>query len=348
MGCGTVSSVGPRRELPESLGQSFSVARAREAGIGRGRLRGADLTSSFHGARARSAPTDTQPSADEDLAAFDDERRRVRALAEELATVMAGHAFFAGITAAMIHGIPLPAFCHSQDRDRDEDGPRKLKPLVVGVHKPRSPVRRVGVRGIHLTPELAPVDVVDGLRVTDRAATWAMLGAELNERDLVAAADHLLRVPRHPGGFRRPKRGPYASREQLAAAIVRRRGAERLRTALARARTGASSPRETLLRLVLVDGGLDEPALDYDVVSPTGAFVACLDLAYPPLKLGLEYDGPTHRTNEQFERDVAKGELLTELGWEILHFTARDFRRDERDILDRVRAAIDRQRARKV
>jgi hypothetical protein len=334
--------MGIRHELPAELGGSFAVRTALEARVGRGRLRGSDLTSTFHG--ARSVRSEEQAADDAPEAAR--ESARVLAAVRELATVLADHAFFAGITAATVHGIPLPPFHHSVRSD--PGAPMPLRPLVVGVHKPRSPVRRPGVRGIHLDPALAPVVEVDGLRVTDVAATWAMLGVELGERHLVAAADHLLRVPRHPGGFRPPERGPYATRQQLAAAIGRRRGAADLRQALARARTGASSPRETLLRLVLVDGGLPEPVLDYDVVAPDGAFVACLDLAHPEWKVGYEYDGAGHRTQAQFERDIAKGEWLAELGWRVLHITARDFRRPEQDVVRRARAALIRQGAGKV
>ncbi|MCD1269621.1 hypothetical protein B5M43_012380 [Microbacterium sp. MEC084] len=335
--------MGIRRELPPELGGVFAVGRARDAGVGRGRLRGSDLTSTFHGARSVRVE---RPDPD-DVPDVAKERARVLAQVRELAAVLADHAFFAGITAAMVHGIPLPPFHHSVRR-AGGGGPPELTPLVVGVHKPRSPVRRARVRGIHLDPALAPVVEVDGIRVTDLASTWAMLGVELGERDLVAAADHLLRIPRHPGGFRPPERGPHVTREQLADAIGRRRGAERLRRALARARTGSSSPRESRLRLILVDGGLPEPVLDYDVSAPYGAFVACLDLAYPEWKVGYEYDGSGHRTQAQFERDVAKREWLADLGGDVLHFTARDLRGPEREVVRRARAALIRQGVAKV
>ncbi|MBO3662664.1 hypothetical protein [Microbacterium stercoris] len=337
-----------RRPLPEALGAAFSVREAREAGMTRWRTRGPDLRSTAYGARSR---LDIARDPDPDRPPVARERDRVLARARELATVLSEHAFFAGITAAMVHGIPLPAHQHSEPWRRAASGPRELRPLVVGVHKPRSVVRRANVRGIHVDPALAPVVEVDGMRVTDRAATWAMLGTELEERDLVIAADHLIRIPRHPGGFRPPERAAYATRDQLTAAIGRRRGAERLRRALARARTGASSPRETELRLILVEAGLPEPKLDYDVVAPDGSFVACLDLAYPALRVGIEYDGSGHRTQAQFERDIAKREWLSDLHWDVVHFTAADFR-GRRDpsvwITKRVRDAIARQERGKV
>lgn len=95
--------------------------------------------------------------------------------------------------------------------------------------------------------------------------------------------------------------------------------------------------------------GLPEPDLDYDVVAPDGAFVACLDLAYPRSRVGIEYDGAGHRTQAQFERDIAKIEWLRDLGWDIVRFTAADFRVPLRmsRIVPRVRAAIARQESRK-
>ncbi|BDZ40295.1 hypothetical protein [Microbacterium suwonense] len=41
------------RPLPDSLSRTFSVPQALEAGVGRGRLRRADLETPFHGVRAR-------------------------------------------------------------------------------------------------------------------------------------------------------------------------------------------------------------------------------------------------------------------------------------------------------
>jgi len=84
------------------------------------------------------------------------------------------------------------------------------------------------------------------------------------------------------------------------------------------------------------------------VSAPYGAFVACLDLAYPEWKVGYEYDGSGHRTQAQFERDVAKREWLADLGGDVLHFTARDLRGPEREVVRRARAALIRQGVAKV
>ncbi len=327
-----------KRALPDELGTEFSVSRARESGVGRGRLRSSDLESSFRGARRRKAADPVPIDRDEPEAA--EERERVLRLAREYAQVMTPHAFFAGITSAVIQRIPLPRGQHSTPAAADAPltAPLELRPLVVGVHKPRTPVRRPGIRGVRIDPVLAPLAVSDGLRVVSGPATWASLGAELTERDLVVAADHLIRIPRHPGGFKKAERRAYATREELAAAIGQRCGAARLRAALARARTGSSSPRETLLRLILVDGGLPEPLLDHDVLD-AGMWMATLDLAYPERKLGIEYDGSQHRAQTQFEKDVRRLERLADAGWTILRFTARDLRGPESAILQRVARA---------
>lgn len=248
-------------------------------------------------------------------------------------------AFFAGATAAIIHGIPLPYLHHSNVEGPPWGAPAEPLDLIVGVHKPRGATRRRGTRGVRLDASLAPVVLVDGMRVMDMPSTWAMLGATLDERDLVVAADHLIRIPRNPGNFTPPDRGPYSTRAELAAAIRRRRGAEVLRSALGRARTGAASPRESLLRLILVDDGLPEPVLDHDVYDEHGRFLGCLDLAYPELKIGIEHDGSVHREQRQFERDVARLEQLAEADWLILRFTARDMRGTEVAITQRVRRA---------
>ncbi|WP_460789295.1 endonuclease domain-containing protein [Microbacterium lacusdiani] len=246
---------------------------------------------------------------------------------------MPDHAFLVGVAAAVLHGIPVPPSAVAPVNGAPPD-------LSVGVWDPRTPPRRAGVRGVRVTRARAAVVEVEGIRVTSLADTWAMLAEALDEHDLVAAADHLLRVPRPPGGFRPPDRGPYCTREQLEAAIGTRRGAAKLRCALARARTGASSPQESKLRLVLVDDGLREPVLDHDVFDGHGRFVACVDLAYPELRLAIEYDGEVHRTQEQFERDVERLARLEALGWTVLRFTARHLREQRPLILSRVRAAV--------
>ncbi len=308
------------RELPEGLGGDFSVEEARHAGVGRSRLRRGDLAAPFRGARSTAIPSDgaLAPAEAEEADAW----RRIRAYVP----VMPEHAFFVGPTAALIGGVPLPAGLHDE--------------LHVGVLDPRTPPRRPGLRGRHLS--VAGTSLRAGLRLADPATTWATLAPHLGEYDMVAATDHLLRIPRSPGGLVRLTRTrPYATRADLERVLAanRWRGGPLLRRALERARTGASSRPETWTRLIIVDGGLPEPELDHDVFDARGAFVACGDLAYPHLRLAIEYDGAVHRDRERFLHDIDRTTRLHEAGWQDLHLTSPHVFGDAAEGLRRVVSA---------
>jgi very-short-patch-repair endonuclease len=78
----------------------------------------------------------------------------------------------------------------------------------------------------------------------------------------------------------------------------------------------SQSPMETRIRLVIVFDGLPGPVLQH----PVGPFF--LDLAYPAIKLALEYDGDAHRTQERAMRDLDRQAYLTANRWTVLRFTA--------------------------
>ena len=63
-----------------------------------------------------------------------------------------------------------------------------------------------------------------------------------------------------------------------------------VRTLVVLADARSESPPESWLRWVCHDAGLPQPAPQFWVKCPSGAWFR-LDLAWPELKLGLEYDG---------------------------------------------------------
>lgn len=101
-------------------------------------------------------------------------------------------------------------------------------------------------------------------------------------------------------------------------------GARLLAEVLALADERSESPMETRLRLLLIDGGLPRPVAQHDVHDERGRFLARLDLAYPELRIGLEYEGDHHRERTTFRRDIARLNALRAMGWLILRFTADD------------------------
>lgn len=97
---------------------------------------------------------------------------------------------------------------------------------------------------------------------------------------------------------------------------------------------------ETRSRLVLVRRGLPRPELQYPVYDDLGGFIARLDMAYPPLKLAMEYDGRGHLAAWQQESDSRRLNLLDAAGWSVLRFTSPDVLRTPDAMAAQVRDAI--------
>jgi very-short-patch-repair endonuclease len=67
-------------------------------------------------------------------------------------------------------------------------------------------------------------------------------------------------------------------------------------------------------------GGLPAPAVQHPVIARGARYH--LDLAYPEVRLAIEYDGAEHRTQRRARRDLIREAALTALGWHILRLDA--------------------------
>ncbi|MCP9271892.1 type IV toxin-antitoxin system AbiEi family antitoxin [Mycolicibacterium arenosum] len=96
------------------------------------------------------------------------------------------------------------------------------------------------------------------------------------------------------------------------------RGMKRARIALALMDGGAQSPKETWLRLLVVDAGYPRPTTQIRVTDGcTNAFV---DLGWEEPRIGLDYDGEHHQTKrDQFVHDIGRAELIDSCDWLDLH-----------------------------
>jgi hypothetical protein len=100
---------------------------------------------------------------------------------------------------------------------------------------------------------------------------------------------------------------------------------------------GAASPRESRLRLWLLDCGFPRPQTQIPVLEGSRP-VAFLDLGWPEFKVAVEYDGDHHRKDRtQYVKDIGRLRMLEQMGWIVIRVIA-----EERPAvwLDRVEAAL--------
>lgn len=96
----------------------------------------------------------------------------------------------------------------------------------------------------------------------------------------------------------------------------------------------SDSPMETRIRLVIVFADLPVPVLQH----PVGPYF--LDMAYPVIKLAVEYDGRAHRTQERALRDLTRQAYLSGAGWKVLRFTAVQVLRRPWEVAAEVRSEL--------
>jgi len=127
--------------------------------------------------------------------------------------------------------------------------------------------------------------------------------------------------------------------EEVAARNPHRRGLRRLEAVLDLVDPGAQSPKETWLRLLLIDAGLPRPRTQIPVRGSDGWPTYYLDMGWEDIKVAVEYDGDHHRTDRvQYAKDIHRLEDLERLGWIVIRVLAND---TAPHIVRRVRAARD-------
>jgi hypothetical protein len=119
------------------------------------------------------------------------------------------------------------------------------------------------------------------------------------------------------------------------------RGSRRLRAALPLVDAGAASPKESWLRLLLIDAGLPAPTTQIPVRSPVNGRYwpfAFLDMGWEDYRVSAEYDGDQHRTDRpQYVRDHRRQRKLERLGWINIRVINEDA---PADVIDRARTAL--------
>jgi len=114
------------------------------------------------------------------------------------------------------------------------------------------------------------------------------------------------------------------------------RGVRRCRNALSLMDGGAQSPKESWLRLVLIDAGLPRPTTQLKISD--GSLVAYLDMGWEGPKVALEYDGDQHRSDRrQYVRDIRRSQMFDRLGWHVIKVINED---RPAVVIERARAAL--------
>jgi hypothetical protein len=158
------------------------------------------------------------------------------------------------------------------------------------------------------------VTTIGGLPVTNSARTAFDIGRYLRRTAAMARLDALKRSTGFSSG----------DVERLIRRYGPVRGVRQLRELLPLVDAGAESPKESWLRLLLVDAGMPIPQTQIPVVDD-GVAVAFIDMGWEKLKLGIEYDGDQHRTDRrQYVRDLRRLPMLQSMEWEVIRVIAED------------------------
>jgi len=234
------------------------------------------------------------------------------------AVLLAGPgAVLCGRTAASLHGCSAArtATVHVQlpydRRTRPQDGLR-----------------------IHQGP-IAEQDVVeiDGLPVLMLDLVVSELLCRDDRREALACADQAVAMRPQPewAAFRASVQDRLLSR-------VDRRGTKRAAALLQIVDGRAESPPESWLRLLVVEAGFPLPDVQHRVLDLDGEPLYRLDLAWPELRIALEYDGYEAHVGRA-ARDAARDEDLARRGWVTVRASATDLRNPVR-LLDELSGAF--------
>lgn len=239
---------------------------------------------------------------------------RTRAAAAMLTTNAA--AVVCGPTAATLHGCVAASSADTH----------------VLLPYGRSPRERRGLVVHHSCFFQEQVVVLDGLRVLTLPQVVADLLCTARPADALAIGDESLRMAEpHCEELRKAVSDRIRARPDPRGTV---RGAHLWELASPR----AESPPESWIRLLLIEQGFPLPDVNFGILSPAGQELFRLDLAWPELRIAVEYDGHAFHAGRE-EHDEARDEDLRRRGWIVIHARAADLA-DPSRLFAEVRAAF--------
>ena len=221
-------------------------------------------------------------------------------------------AAFSGLTAAWLHGLDV----------------RPCDPIEATVPEDEGVSARSGLA--LRRSAFAKGDVVNlrNFRATSARRTIAEVCARLELIEGVSIADAAV----HAGLLK------ISELESWAAVHSGYRGIQKLRRVIGFVDPAAESPMESRLRMVLILGGLPRPKSQVTIRDRWGRALGRPDLYYEDVRLGIEYDGGTHR--DSITDDNRRQNLLLNVGVRLLRFTAADVFHNPETVVRQVRTML--------
>jgi hypothetical protein len=180
-----------------------------------------------------------------------------------------------------------------------------------------------------LRPALRMLD--EDLPITTPAQTFVEASRQLSLVDRVIAGDWLVQ-----------HKNVSLTGLQRFVDQVHDHGVKRARRAMVFVRERVESPRETVLRLMIVFARMPEPSPNVPLIDGD-EFVARPDLIYLAYRVIVEYDGLHHfESQAQRSHDIKRRERLEALGWRVIVITADGMRRPHEVVWRIYRALRDR------
>ncbi|BBX83928.1 hypothetical protein [Mycolicibacterium aubagnense] len=148
-----------------------------------------------------------------------------------------------------------------------------------------------------------------------------------------------LRRPRSLATLDAALRSGTCDRVELSRAVTRqagRRGIVAVRELLPLADARAESPMESEARLVMIDGGLPAPELQYELIDGRGQ-LRRLDFAWPDHRVAAEYDGMDwHSGADAMLANRNRTSALMDIQWTVVPIVFEDVRRRPDDLVSRI------------
>lgn len=283
------------------MADPFTFRAGLESGLTRGELRSRRLNREIHGVRS------TKP----DLALID----RCQMLGLRLSDA----AIFSHVTAALLHGFPLPWLLE------------RSTPVHVTMPAPARALHCQGVEGHELDVSPGDIATLGSIRVTSPARTWCDLAATLSLPDLVAAGDYVIQ-----------RQLPLASVTELgrmAKHFAGRRGATVMRLAIPLLEDRSESRPESILRVIIVLAGLPAPLINHTMIDTETGRAMRPDFTFSASKTILEYQGDYHRSANQWRKDMTRRSRLESKGWKVMELNWDDLQ-DPDELVCRIRALL--------